>query len=208
MVFSKRINFFDEKTAFPRTQPQCTLKFLHRFFPTAKQGFPFSNQLCAKPRFHVGIPVWKRGLVFSNPRMEMGIPHFHMGMCQSPFPYGDPRMETFWRPKFLAIRWRLVHDSMAGQNYSPRFYTGSPHMETSRQTKKFPFGDSPFPNRVCAHLGINRYTKEWRIDKATHQNCQHSHSGQNSPRHHDHKITNRHAPPYAFLMIKFPSDAS
>ncbi len=21
--------------------------------------------------------------------------------------------------------------------------------------KKFPFGDSPFPNRVCAHLGIN-----------------------------------------------------
>ncbi len=43
----------------------------------------------------MGIPIWKRGLVFLNPRMKMGIPHFHMGMCQSQFPYGDPRMETF-----------------------------------------------------------------------------------------------------------------
>jgi hypothetical protein len=30
-------------------------------------------------------------------------------------------------------------------------------MKMRRQTKKFPFGDSPFPNRVCAHLGINIY---------------------------------------------------
>jgi hypothetical protein len=35
------------------------------------------------------------------------------------------------------------------------FPYGDPHMETGRQTKKFPFGDSPFPNRVCAYLGIN-----------------------------------------------------
>jgi hypothetical protein len=51
----------------------------------------------------------------------------------------------------------FVRDSMAGQNYSPRLHMGSPHMETCRPTKEFPFGDSLLPNRVCAHLGINIY---------------------------------------------------
>ncbi len=71
-------------------------------------------------------------------------------------------METgnrfFWFPTWkwaFPISICLVRDSMAGQNYSPRFHTESPHMETGRQTKKFPFGDSPFQNRVCSHLGIN-----------------------------------------------------
>jgi hypothetical protein len=59
-VFGKKIKFFDKKTAFPRTQPQYTLKFLCQIFPTAKQGFPFFIQGCAKPHFHMGIPVWKR----------------------------------------------------------------------------------------------------------------------------------------------------
>jgi hypothetical protein len=68
------------------------------------------------------------------PHMETGIPHFHMGMYQS----------SFWRPKNLVMQWHLVHESMAGQNYSPHFHMGSPHMEMGRQTKKFPFGDSPF----------------------------------------------------------------
>jgi hypothetical protein len=26
-----------------------------------------------------------------------------------------------------------------------------------QKPRKFPFGDSPFPNRVCAHSGINIY---------------------------------------------------
>ncbi len=33
------------------------------------------------------------------------------------------------------------------------FPYGDLHMEMGRQTKKFPFGDSPFQNRVCSHLG-------------------------------------------------------
>jgi hypothetical protein len=37
------------------------------------------------------------------------------------------------------------------------FPYGDPHVETGRQTKKFPFGESPFQNRVCSHLGINIY---------------------------------------------------
>jgi hypothetical protein len=38
---------------------------------------------------------------FFNPRMETGIPHFHMEMCQSPFPYGDTRMEMFSSAKIF-----------------------------------------------------------------------------------------------------------
>ncbi len=33
-------------------------------------------------------------------------------------------------------------------------------METGGQTKKFPFGDSPFPNRVCSHLAVNIYINQ------------------------------------------------
>ncbi len=30
-----------------------------------------------------------------------------------------------------------------------------PHMEMGREKKIFPYGDSPFPNRVCSNLGTN-----------------------------------------------------
>jgi hypothetical protein len=35
---------------------------------------------------------------------------------------------------------------------------GSHHTETGRETSIFPFGEAPFSNRVCFHLGINTYT--------------------------------------------------
>ena len=41
-------------------------------------------------RFHTGIPIWKRGDVSFDSHMETVIRRFHMGMCQHPFPYGDP----------------------------------------------------------------------------------------------------------------------
>ncbi len=37
------------------------------------------------------------------------------------------------------------------------FPYGDPHSEMGRQRKKIPFGESPFPKRVCNHLGINIY---------------------------------------------------
>ena len=53
------------------------------------------------------VPVWKRvpisiwGSPYRNgepchqaPHMEMGLARFHMGMCLSPFPYGDHHMEA------------------------------------------------------------------------------------------------------------------
>ncbi len=128
-------------------------------FSNRKTGIPlFHSRMCqatfsyGDPRMEAEthffkIPVWKQGFPISiwgcvNPRFHMGIPVW----------------KRFWRPKFLAMQWRLVRDSMAGQNYSPHFHTRSPHVETHRQ-KKFPFGDSPFPNRVCVHLWINIYVE-------------------------------------------------
>jgi hypothetical protein len=132
-VFGIKIEFFDEKTAFPHRQPQYMLKFLCRIFPTAKQGFLFLHSRMCQAPFSYGDPrvetgthfflilVWKRGFPISiwgcvNPRFHMGIPVW----------------KCFWRPKFLAMRWRLVRDSMADQNYSPRFHTGNSHMEMCR----------------------------------------------------------------------------
>ena len=38
------------------------------------------------------------------------------------------------------------------------FPFGDYHTEMGRETRIFPYGESPFPNRVCFHLGINIYT--------------------------------------------------
>jgi hypothetical protein len=35
---------------------------------------------------------------------------------------------------------------------------GSPRTEMGRESRIFPYEESPFPNRVCFHLGINIYT--------------------------------------------------
>jgi hypothetical protein len=40
---------------------------------------------------------------------------------------------------------------------SPFLY-GDYRTEMGRETRIFPYGESPFPNRVCFHLGINIYT--------------------------------------------------
>jgi hypothetical protein len=71
------------------------------FFSAKKAQDARREVVRAKLRFHMGIPVWKWGLVFLNARMETGIPHLHMGMCQFPFPYGDPRMEKFLEAKIF-----------------------------------------------------------------------------------------------------------
>ncbi len=47
------------------------------------------------PCLCMGISIWKQGAISFDPHMEMRTPHFHMGICHSPFPFGDPRM---WSP--------------------------------------------------------------------------------------------------------------
>jgi hypothetical protein len=89
--------------------------------------------------------------------------------CKDSIGWGANSWKLRWQKYFLAVkifgglqnfakilgRQKIVRDSMAGQNYSPRFHTGSPHMETRMLTKKDPFGDSPLPKRGCAHTAIN-----------------------------------------------------
>ncbi len=136
--------------------------FFAEFFQPQNRHSPFSIWGCAKHRFHMGIPVWKRGLNFLIPVWKQGFDISIWGCVNPRFHMGIPVWKCFWQPKFLAMRWCLVRDSMAGQNYSPRFHTGSPHMETCRSTKKFPCGDSPLPKRVCDHMGINIYMFNFR----------------------------------------------
>ncbi len=82
--------------------------------------------------------------------------------CKDSVGWGAFSWKLRW-PKFLADaknlggrqnfakilgRQNFVRDSMAGQNYSPRFHTGSPHMETRKPTKK-------------CHLGTPHYQTEF-----------------------------------------------
>ncbi len=62
---------------------------------------PYGNRHSPFPYRDVSIPISIWGSLYGNgkpflmiPHMEMGIPHFHMGMRQSPLPYGNPCMET------------------------------------------------------------------------------------------------------------------
>jgi hypothetical protein len=52
---------------------------------------------------------------------------------------------------------RCTHDSGEGKNTNLRNHTGSPRAGMGKETKKFPYGQSPFLKRVCDHMGSNRY---------------------------------------------------
>jgi hypothetical protein len=97
-----------------------------------------------------------------------------------PFLYGDPRIETGPRFRTGTVQ-SLTHfrkESLFpfgdwGKNHHMGMYSiqGSPfpygdyRTEMGRETRIFPYGESPFPNRVCFHLGINIYMKRGLILK-------------------------------------------
>jgi hypothetical protein len=101
VFLARKLIFLTRKQLFHVHNLSAHSNFFAEFFQPQNRDSPFSIRGCAKPRFHMGIPVWKQGLIFFNPRMETGIPHFHMGMCQAPFPYGDSHMEMFLAAKIL-----------------------------------------------------------------------------------------------------------
>jgi hypothetical protein len=71
-------------------------------FSNRKTGIPLSPfEDVPSPVFIWGSPYGNRDSFILNPCMETGIPHFYMGMCQSPFPYGDPRIEMFLAAKIF-----------------------------------------------------------------------------------------------------------
>jgi hypothetical protein len=88
-IFSTRKQFF-----YIHNLSTCS-NFFAKFFQLQNRDSPFPFKDVPSPISIWGSPVWKRGLVFLHPRIETGIPYLHMGMCQSPFQYGDPQMETF-----------------------------------------------------------------------------------------------------------------
>ncbi len=47
------------------------------------------------------------------------------------------------------------------------FPFGDYRTEMGRETRMFPYGESPFLNRVCFHLGINKYTKQVKRNRST-----------------------------------------
>jgi hypothetical protein len=67
--------------------------FFAKFFQPQNKDSPFPFEDVPSPVFIWGSPYENGDSFFKNPN---GDSHFHMGMCQSPFPYyGDPRMEKF-----------------------------------------------------------------------------------------------------------------
>jgi hypothetical protein len=92
--------------------------------------------------------------------METGSPHSDMGICESLLGWvgakAGQEILVSW-PKFLVVH-RRTRDSGEGKNTNPRNHTGSPRARTGKETKKFPYGQSPFLKRVCDHMGSNTYT--------------------------------------------------
>jgi hypothetical protein len=116
--------------------------------------------------FYTGIPIWKLGLLHVHPHMEMGIPHFHMGIRISPFPYGDPCFHmgivSFAYPygkgdsPFPYGDWSIpisiqgIPVSIWGSEcYVPRMETGIPHFCMGICQSPFPYGESPFSYGEC-----------------------------------------------------------
>jgi hypothetical protein len=60
--------------------------------PLVTETVPIWKRGRVNPCFRMGISVWKQGAISFDPHMETRTPHFHMGICHSPFPCGDPRM--------------------------------------------------------------------------------------------------------------------
>ena len=118
------------------------------------------------------IPVWKRVPIsiwwspYRNgepchqaPHMEIGLACFHMGICLSPFPYGDHHMETGTCFIVLPIwKWGFPYGNgdLQGMCLSP-FPHGDRRMETGSCFIGFPIWKrgSPYGNEYpCFHMVI------------------------------------------------------
>ena len=53
-------------------------------------------------------------------------------------------------PKFGG-RYSSMRDLEVAKICCPHFHMGSPRTEMGRESRIFPYGESPFPNRVCFH---------------------------------------------------------
>ena len=54
--------------------------------------FPYGDLSIPISIWEIPISIW--GTFHPDPHMETGIPHFHVGICASQFPYGDSHFHT------------------------------------------------------------------------------------------------------------------
>ncbi len=101
--------------------------------------------------------MWNWNLQVTVPKWGFRHPHFHTGMDQS---------LTHSRILSFSI-WGSTEKANVNTQMGMVSIWGSPfpyrdlHMETGRQTKKLPFGESPFQNTIRDHMGINIYIKDF-----------------------------------------------
>jgi hypothetical protein len=86
IVFGKKIDFLTRKQLFHVHNLSTRSNFFAKFFQSQNRDFPFPFEDVPSPVLIWGSPYGTGDSIFSNTRMETGILHFHMGMCQSPFP--------------------------------------------------------------------------------------------------------------------------
>jgi hypothetical protein len=101
MFVARKSNFSTRRQLFHVHNLSTCSIFFAEFFQPQNRDSPFPFKDVPSPVSIWGSPYRNGDSFILNPRMETGIPHFHMGMCQSLFPYGDPRMETFLAAKFF-----------------------------------------------------------------------------------------------------------
>ena len=136
---------------------------------------PIWKQGRVNPCFCMGVPTWKRGAILFDPHMEMRTPHFHMGICHSPFPCGDTRMWSPYGNGLFPFPYGEVSIPISilrfpygnGEPFLmiPHIETGIPHFHMGMCQSLFPYGNpfmetgshghSPFPYReVSTHVSI------------------------------------------------------
>ena len=138
--------------------------------PIWKQGSPYGNGdfqgMCKSPfpygdrRMETGsrfiqLPIWKWGFPYGRAMEQI------MGM-RSALRVPQSRESgkiTISCPKFGG-RYSSMRDLEVAKICCPHFHMGSPRTEMGRESRIFPYGESPFPNRVCFHLGTNTYASD------------------------------------------------
>jgi hypothetical protein len=130
VFLARTLIFLTRKQLFHVHNLSTCSNFFTEFFQTRNRDSPFPFEDVPSPVFIWGSPCGNVDSFFFNPRMETGIPHFHMGMCQSPFPYGDPRME-------MSSPAKIFGDAIV----PGAWLNGRPKLQSP-----CPYGESPYGN--------------------------------------------------------------
>jgi hypothetical protein len=106
----KKIDFFDKK-----------IGFFNRKISVFGEKIDFFDKKTAFPRTQPQFTLKFLCQIF--PTSKQGFPFFHLRMCQAPFSYGDPRMETGTRFFKIPV-WKQGSPVSIWGCANPRFHMG------------------------------------------------------------------------------------